>query len=718
VLDGIDDIDWAGLRHVYGAGSDVPEMLRALASDDPAEAEEGFEWAVSSLYHQGDSCSAAAAAMPFLIELAGGAAHERARITHLLGRLADPQAITRHDGDFAATRDALRRHLAGLIPLLADDDMQVRENAAYAVAQAGDASALLARLAVELAPEVRGSLLLGLGLVDPAGSAGLLLAGLDDPAAVVRTSAAIALVRSGRRIPVAARDGLAEAVAEAPQTAQAWMVRDSALSELAELADADTAPDLLGKAVSSPDARVRRRGVWAAAQRNDASRSAPPWTVELLRPLLSDPDAYVSDVAAKAFADAGPAARPYADELAGIAAGYPAVAGAVSLATPQLMAVAALIRLGDPRWVDPVCDAWAVTHPKVIEVQLRIPCPQPVLSALRRRLGSAGGDRRMVEGVARLLARIGPAAGDAEPELLAALPVSPGQVLGTLLRLNRVSEALLPHLRAATLDHDVTKAVGLWRITGDRTPVADAVRRHVEHDAGQLNYWLPPAYPAGEGLSDVAGPLRAVLADRTLAAVPARGRAPAVARKPGQGSGRAHHRRGTDRRRRCRGGRGAPRGRRRRGRTGRAAAAVAGRLAGGRVGGAGAVAARSAGRGAAADDRRRRGRLPVGCRPAGPAGGDERPGDRRPAAGPGRPGRAGRGAPGTRQPSVGRRAAADAHPHDDRTPGGRSWQPVGAGGVVQPDHPRDPGRVGVRPSAEEGRQRFAEQDRAEQVVLG
>jgi hypothetical protein len=34
-LDGLDQVDWAGLEHAYGPATDVPEMLRELADDRP-----------------------------------------------------------------------------------------------------------------------------------------------------------------------------------------------------------------------------------------------------------------------------------------------------------------------------------------------------------------------------------------------------------------------------------------------------------------------------------------------------------------------------------------------------------------------------------------------------------------------------------------------------------------------------------------------------------
>jgi hypothetical protein len=34
VLEGLDDIDWAALKHAYGTAEDVPELIRNLGSGD------------------------------------------------------------------------------------------------------------------------------------------------------------------------------------------------------------------------------------------------------------------------------------------------------------------------------------------------------------------------------------------------------------------------------------------------------------------------------------------------------------------------------------------------------------------------------------------------------------------------------------------------------------------------------------------------------------
>jgi hypothetical protein len=67
---GVDAIDWANLSHAYGSASDVPELLRAVASDDP-DARRGALWELwGSIHHQGTVYSASAPSVPFLAQLA------------------------------------------------------------------------------------------------------------------------------------------------------------------------------------------------------------------------------------------------------------------------------------------------------------------------------------------------------------------------------------------------------------------------------------------------------------------------------------------------------------------------------------------------------------------------------------------------------------------------------------------------------------------------
>jgi hypothetical protein len=43
VFTGIDEVDWASLRHAYGSAEDVPPLLRGLASADAVERETALD---------------------------------------------------------------------------------------------------------------------------------------------------------------------------------------------------------------------------------------------------------------------------------------------------------------------------------------------------------------------------------------------------------------------------------------------------------------------------------------------------------------------------------------------------------------------------------------------------------------------------------------------------------------------------------------------------
>ncbi|MGW7709735.1 HEAT repeat domain-containing protein [Streptomyces sp. NPDC054771] len=66
---GIDDIDWASMGHAYGDASDVPDLLRGLASADAAEREIALDGMYGAVHHQGDVYDSTVACIPFLYEL-------------------------------------------------------------------------------------------------------------------------------------------------------------------------------------------------------------------------------------------------------------------------------------------------------------------------------------------------------------------------------------------------------------------------------------------------------------------------------------------------------------------------------------------------------------------------------------------------------------------------------------------------------------------------
>ncbi|MEU1291631.1 HEAT repeat domain-containing protein [Streptomyces sp. NPDC005840] len=66
---GIDEVDWASMRHAYGSARDVPALLWGLASADAAEREAALDGMYGAVHHQGDVYDSTLACLPFLFEL-------------------------------------------------------------------------------------------------------------------------------------------------------------------------------------------------------------------------------------------------------------------------------------------------------------------------------------------------------------------------------------------------------------------------------------------------------------------------------------------------------------------------------------------------------------------------------------------------------------------------------------------------------------------------
>lgn len=82
---GMDEVDWASLRHAYGSAEDVPGLLRGLASTDPVERETALDGMYGAVHHQGDVYDSTLACVPFLLALvASGQVADRAGIVELV----------------------------------------------------------------------------------------------------------------------------------------------------------------------------------------------------------------------------------------------------------------------------------------------------------------------------------------------------------------------------------------------------------------------------------------------------------------------------------------------------------------------------------------------------------------------------------------------------------------------------------------------------------
>jgi len=144
VLDGLDQVDWAGHTHAFGEASDVPVLLRAVALGG-----DGAQQAVNELFgtvwHQGTVYDVTPAVVPFLGELAAseevaerdrlmllallfaigrgsGYWHRHAETISLLGKLPDDldAQLTGEDEWVGASRAAVAHEASKLIARIGD----------------------------------------------------------------------------------------------------------------------------------------------------------------------------------------------------------------------------------------------------------------------------------------------------------------------------------------------------------------------------------------------------------------------------------------------------------------------------------------------------------------------------------------------------------------------------------------------------------------------
>ncbi len=197
MLEQLDAIHWQRLDHAYGEASDVPDLIRALASRDE-ETRQGALYALyGTIWHQGTVYEATSYAVPFLIELlANDDVQGKEEILQFLVHLAHGHSYkavhqsfeARMHGEHAVNNpqyqaemqvelywvkqahDAVAEGRKTYVSLLEHPDPAVRMGVPYTLASLAEhATEILpvvhARLEIEHDPQVRASLLLCMGLL-------------------------------------------------------------------------------------------------------------------------------------------------------------------------------------------------------------------------------------------------------------------------------------------------------------------------------------------------------------------------------------------------------------------------------------------------------------------------------------------------------------------------------------------------------------------------
>jgi hypothetical protein len=530
VLDGLDAIAWGELSHAYGSAHDTPGLLRQAGSEDSEVASEAVSDLHGSIFHQGTVYPATVTAVPFLAELAAGAANRRDEFAWMLGMLADDRHA--YGAAFARVRAAVTAQLEPLVALLDDADPQVREAAAYATAKAGvTAEPLWRRWAVEDDPAARATLALALGEVDSAAAETVLgdAALHGDPQ--VSVAAAVALLRAGLDWPEGMIPALVAAIDDDAAVTWAWARGAEWSEELVAAPSTPAAVAVVEHMLRSGNPRTRKSGLWALSARCDARRSAPPVFVPLVAPLLDDPDPDVRGRVMDVLRQAGAAAGQFADVVADVAGRFPDTAGERGF-TVEYRSVETLQRLGDPRWVEPVCAAAARGH-RFRFMPGAVRFTPEVLAAVRGRLVTHPAYAEVLAG---MVGHWGTDAAVLVPDLLAAMPYAGPQIAETLLMLGHDDHAAVPHWRTRALETgDLQAALAVRRLTRDTDVVLDALRAILAGNArapwtsmsviGELGDALAPLLPVAAahltGTAERVHPQRdkQVLAARVVAAV-------------------------------------------------------------------------------------------------------------------------------------------------------------------------------------------------------
>ncbi|MET8504471.1 PBS lyase [Streptomyces sp. NPDC004787] len=300
MLTGIEEVDWASLGHAYGPADDVPELLRGLASADPAERENALDGMYGAVHHQGDVYDSTLACIPFLLELvADPTVQDRGGIVELLTSIGGIDLC----GD---------EELDELDP----DDAEFTPAANYAMAAAAVAAGADVFLGLVHDPDPEVRLAAPCALASLHGDPVLVLGLLRERLTVERdTEVRLALVASVGRIALRHESLRAETVEWLDwlsRAAQAPGLRLAALAQLARVAPAQIPDDVVERVtVLLDEVRTAPAGACAEPARTGGSPTLvgqvrelleehsagrpTPWTEELLRTLHTALDDRVDD---------------------------------------------------------------------------------------------------------------------------------------------------------------------------------------------------------------------------------------------------------------------------------------------------------------------------------------------------------------------------------------------------------------------------------------
>lgn len=523
---GIDEVDWAALRHAHGSAEDVPGRLRSLASEDVCERQGALDGLYGTVHHEGNVYDSTLACVPFLCSLAAReTVPDRVCIVDLLVSIGAESSDAR-------AREAVRAHGEVFVVLLGDPDARVRRAAPGAVVRFVDGPArvldlLRRRIPAEREDRVLLALIQAVGLFArrhpahtaaldvltaqsaPPNGPGLRLAALGQlalaapdrlPADLLPAAVRLLRDRSAHRPRVPDHDGTDTLVRRIrrlrpsdEEGAQLLRTLHTALGDRA----ADRTVLLTGQ-LTSPDPMDRCNAVWMAATLFRGWRTDCARPVALVGAQLDTDHERLRDAAVSVLAELSGLAAPAADDLHALVAARPDLwthrweRGSPTLGGP----LKALTRTGDPRALPFLAQVLAGAVVPVglgFEIAHLGPAAAPLAPALRFRLGRIPLDSPAVDTLAAPLLCALKAAGDSDaaPEILRLLSGAPDRLGARGALTARAVQALdalgaaaqaVPVLRSLLHTRHAAVAAGaLWSADGDARAVLPVLLRELTH---------------------------------------------------------------------------------------------------------------------------------------------------------------------------------------------------------------------------------------------
>ncbi|MFF3863352.1 hypothetical protein [Streptomyces sp. NPDC002209] len=521
---GLDEADWAGLKHNYGSAEDVPGLLRRCGGPNPDDADDASSELLNLLFHQGGwVCSAASAALPFALRLAATPqVPSRCAMLELVAMLAAEAGRIEARFLDPGWAPAWTQALPELLGLLDDPEPEIRRAAADVLAACDSPGelvlpGLLRCWEAEDDLATRLELVLSLGqaaLRAPVGGHGaevfdLLRDLLDSPQAQIRLAAVHALAPNDPGLPAERLDLILEAVRD--PTIELWRHTSSVQTGVLGVHHwaagliAGPAPTFtLGLLADHHDAEQRIGALAQAGRLLSQWRSPTAALLPRLVARLYDPAPEARFRAAELLACLGPAAAAHADEVATLLSDTSARTTR-KRETVGEAALWALARMNDPRCLPglieliagarsgfastsahyPATDLHPVVLPALDEVLGYLPDhAERLLPSICGQLDTATDDRllnRLCEG----LADWGPVAGAAVPQLLGLLEddrtwMAAAKALAGIGSAGvGARDLLLSRLRDAG-PHTELAAWAYWRVGGEPGPALEILGRSVE----------------------------------------------------------------------------------------------------------------------------------------------------------------------------------------------------------------------------------------------